>query len=312
MRIGIDFDNTIACYDGVFRRAAIERGLVPADIGSSKNAVRDHLNGSGRKDEFTELQGYVYGARMDLAAPYPGVAAFITAARVAGHDLFVVSHKTRHPFLGPQHDLHERRTRVPRGTAACRRRSDSRSARFLRADEGRQSRARGKPARRYVHRRPAGDPGPARIPRRHARHPVRSREPAHGTTFQALPRLGHDPSPAAGDGGMTAAGHSVGDDDDLRLARLLCRNAGLAEPRTSERLAGGRNNRVFRVDLADGGQRRSQALSPRSPRHPRPARSGVGLSARRSSARHRSRAASARQRPRWPMPRSTVSSRAAS
>lgn len=106
LRIGIDFDNTIACYDGVFRRAAIERGLVPADIGSSKNAVRDFLNGSGRKDEFTELQGYVYGARMDLVAPYPGVARFVADARSAGHELFVVSHKTRHPMLGPKHDMH--------------------------------------------------------------------------------------------------------------------------------------------------------------------------------------------------------------
>ena len=106
MRIGIDFDNTIANYDGVFRAAALERGLVPADIGTSKNAVRDHLNGSGRKNAFTELQGYVYGARMDLARPYPGVAAALAELRGAGHRLFVVSHKTRHPMLGPSHDLH--------------------------------------------------------------------------------------------------------------------------------------------------------------------------------------------------------------
>jgi hypothetical protein len=106
MRIGIDFDNTIACYDGVFHAAAIERGLIPSDLGCDKNSVRDHLNGSGRKDDFTELQGYVYGARMDLVSPYPGFADFVAAARKAGHDLFIVSHKTRHPILGPQHDMH--------------------------------------------------------------------------------------------------------------------------------------------------------------------------------------------------------------
>lgn len=106
LRIGIDFDNTIACYDGVFRRVALEHGLVPADIGSSKNAVRDYLNSSGRKDEFTELQGYVYGVRMELATLYPGVRDFIATARARGHALVVVSHKTRHPLLGPKHDLH--------------------------------------------------------------------------------------------------------------------------------------------------------------------------------------------------------------
>lgn len=107
MRIGIDFDNTIAKYDGVFHRAALERGLIPQDLAPSKNSVRDFLNGSGRKNEFTELQGYVYGARMDLVSVYEGVAEFLVAARGKGHDLFIVSHKTRHPILGPRYDMHE-------------------------------------------------------------------------------------------------------------------------------------------------------------------------------------------------------------
>lgn len=106
MIIGIDFDNTIANYDGVFMAAARERSLVPDDIGTSKNAVRDYLNGSGRKDDFTELQGYVYGARMDLVQPYAGVREFVVAARSAGHELAVVSHKTRTPMRGPDYDMH--------------------------------------------------------------------------------------------------------------------------------------------------------------------------------------------------------------
>lgn len=106
MRIGIDFDNTIACYDGVFHAAALERGLIAADLATDKNSVRDFLNGSGAADAFTELQGYVYGARMDLAAPYAGVVEFVRAARAAGHAVSVVSHKTRHPMMGPRHDLH--------------------------------------------------------------------------------------------------------------------------------------------------------------------------------------------------------------
>jgi hypothetical protein len=106
MRVGIDFDNTIACYDGVFHAAALEKGLIPADLNRDKNSVRDHLNGSGRNDDFTELQGYVYGARMELVSPYPGFAEFVEAARSAGHTLFIISHKTKHPILGPRHDMH--------------------------------------------------------------------------------------------------------------------------------------------------------------------------------------------------------------
>src|ERR1700751_3329589 len=94
MRIGIDFDNTIVCYDGVFHAAALERGLIPHHLGRDKNSVRDHLNGAGCADEFTELQGYVYGTRMDLASPYPGFADFVTAP-----------HKTAHPIACPKHDL---------------------------------------------------------------------------------------------------------------------------------------------------------------------------------------------------------------
>jgi hypothetical protein len=106
MRIGIDFDNTIVCYDGVFHRAAMERGMIPSDLPGSKIAVRDFLNRSGRQDAFTELQGYVYGTRMGLAALYPRVRDFVSAAHRAGHRLFIVSHKTKHPLSGPRHDLH--------------------------------------------------------------------------------------------------------------------------------------------------------------------------------------------------------------
>jgi hypothetical protein len=106
MRIGIDFDHTIVCYDGVFYRAALDLGLIPADLATSKNGVRDYLNNSGQAEAFTKLQGHVYGSRMDLASCYPGVRRFLFAAAAAGHELFVVSHKTRQPILGPKHDMH--------------------------------------------------------------------------------------------------------------------------------------------------------------------------------------------------------------
>lgn len=106
MRIGVDFDNTIACYDGAFHAAASERGLIPTTLGHGKNDVRDFLNANGGKDAFTELQGYVYGARMDLASLYPGVREFFAQALGDGHDILIVSHKTARPMMGPAYDLH--------------------------------------------------------------------------------------------------------------------------------------------------------------------------------------------------------------
>lgn len=108
MRIGIDFDNTIACYDGAFRPAAVELGLIPEDgaAGDDKTSIRDHLRAQGREDDWTLLQGHVYGARMALAHPFPGLRDFLEAAHRAGIALCVVSHKTRRPVRGPAHDLH--------------------------------------------------------------------------------------------------------------------------------------------------------------------------------------------------------------
>ncbi|MDO8289830.1 MAG: hypothetical protein Q7T44_11480 [Parvibaculum sp.] len=107
MRIGIDFDNTIVSYDALFFKVAHEAGLVPPNIVQTKVAVRDHLRKIGREDDWTEMQGTVYGGRMAEAIAYPGAFDFMRAAQVQGHELFIVSHKTRYPFRGVQYDLHE-------------------------------------------------------------------------------------------------------------------------------------------------------------------------------------------------------------
>jgi hypothetical protein len=106
MIIGVDFDNTIVCYDALFHRVAVERDLVPASVAVNKNAVRDHLRAAGREPEWTELQGYVYGARMAEADPFPGVKDFFRACREHGITVAIISHKTLHPFIGEPYDLH--------------------------------------------------------------------------------------------------------------------------------------------------------------------------------------------------------------
>jgi hypothetical protein len=106
MRIGLDFDNTIVNYDRLFHKAAVEQGLVPATIAQNKLAVRNYLRECNCEDQWTELQGYVYGARMDEADAYSGVLDFIRRAQDAGHELSIISHKTRYPFLGLPYDLH--------------------------------------------------------------------------------------------------------------------------------------------------------------------------------------------------------------
>src|SRR5207249_10636646 len=99
MRLGIDFDNTIVCYDQVFHQVAHEQNLIPADLPVSKQAVRDYLRAAGKEDRWTEMQGYVYGPRLTDAQAFPGVLDFIETQVKSGIELFVISHKTKHPYL---------------------------------------------------------------------------------------------------------------------------------------------------------------------------------------------------------------------
>ncbi|MGH7075635.1 MAG: hypothetical protein ACREFD_15765 [Stellaceae bacterium] len=107
LRIGIDFDNTIVCYDDVFHKAARERELIPPDLPENKGAVRDYLRAIDREDDWTELQGYIYGKRMELARPFDGALEFIAGCVRAGIDVSIISHKTRAPYRGPSFDLHQ-------------------------------------------------------------------------------------------------------------------------------------------------------------------------------------------------------------
>lgn len=107
MIIGIDFDNTIVCYDRIFHRVAFERGLIPEETPLAKNAVRDFLRVAGKEDVWTEMQGYVYGERMRDADAFPGLKDFLRTCADRGIRTCIVSHKTRYPYLGPQYDLHE-------------------------------------------------------------------------------------------------------------------------------------------------------------------------------------------------------------
>ncbi len=107
MRIGVDFDNTIISYDREFHRAARERGLVAPDVPATKADVRDSLRRQGQENAWTELQGYVYGVAIADAPPFPGVLDFFSRCRSQKISVFLISHKTRFPVLGPQWDLHQ-------------------------------------------------------------------------------------------------------------------------------------------------------------------------------------------------------------
>ncbi len=107
MRIGIDFDNTIICYDRVFNSVGIEKGLVPESLETGKGFVRDYLRQHDREKEWIWLQGYVYGTRLADAQPYEGVKEFFDYCALEHIECFIISHKTVYPYSGQKYNLHD-------------------------------------------------------------------------------------------------------------------------------------------------------------------------------------------------------------
>lgn len=107
MRIGLDLDNTIVCYDRLFADLAVEQGLLEPGEADDKTAVRNALRARDREDAWTLLQGLAYGPRMGEAQAFDGALEFLDAARAAGLPLCLISHRSRRPYAGPPYDLHD-------------------------------------------------------------------------------------------------------------------------------------------------------------------------------------------------------------
>ena len=98
MNIGIDFDNTIAYYDTLFREVAMDEGIIDGNWEDKrKTELRDYLRRqpNGEKS-WMKLQGLVYGKYMLGAKMMSGVANFFLSCNVRGHKIFIVSHKTEY------------------------------------------------------------------------------------------------------------------------------------------------------------------------------------------------------------------------
>lgn len=107
MLLGLDFDNTLICYDTLFHRVALDRGLIPANLPAQKTCVRDYLRQQDQEDQWTHMQGEVYGSRITEANPFPQMLNTLQGLASAGIPMRLISHKTRHPYKGPAYDLHQ-------------------------------------------------------------------------------------------------------------------------------------------------------------------------------------------------------------
>ena len=98
--IGIDFDNTLVCYDEVFYIAAREERLIEPSLPKRKEEIRDAirllLDGEKR---WTRLQAMVYGPRMSGATMFEGADVFLRHCARRRTPVRIVSHKTHFTTL---------------------------------------------------------------------------------------------------------------------------------------------------------------------------------------------------------------------
>ena len=106
MRIGLDFDNTIVCYNEAIAFLAEELFQLPPDLSRTKIGVRDFLRAAGREQEWTAFQGELYGPGMDHAQPFEAAIATMQQLMAVGHELVIISHRSLRPYAGEPHDLH--------------------------------------------------------------------------------------------------------------------------------------------------------------------------------------------------------------
>ena len=105
--LGIDFDNTLVNYDNLFHKVAVEKGLIKYSLPANKIAIRDYLREKGWDDQFTLLQGEVYGLRILEAEPANGAVSTLYKIMERNMDIVLISHKTEFPYKGPRYNLRQ-------------------------------------------------------------------------------------------------------------------------------------------------------------------------------------------------------------
>lgn len=104
--IGIDFDNTIIDYGNLFYDAGVSLGIVQPLEKLKKQDIRHYLIRIGKEQEWTRIQGLVYGNYIRRATVMPGFLEFLGFCSKKKLKVLIISHKTRESKVGHKYDLH--------------------------------------------------------------------------------------------------------------------------------------------------------------------------------------------------------------
>ena len=102
--IGIDLDNTIAIYDQLVRNQANLLN-VPFEF-KSKKEIADYLRDIDSEEEWTKLQGLIYGPLMDYAEVANGFLDTLGELIERNFEIIIISHRTNYSEYDGLYDLH--------------------------------------------------------------------------------------------------------------------------------------------------------------------------------------------------------------
>ncbi len=102
--IGIDFDNTIVDYKNLFSKVAKTKNFIKRE-NLNKTELKQFLIKNFHENEWTKIQGEVYGKTIFEAKPYKNFLNSISHLNNNKFEKLIISHKTKYPILGKKYNL---------------------------------------------------------------------------------------------------------------------------------------------------------------------------------------------------------------
>ncbi len=110
MIIGIDFDNTIIDYSNLFEIVA-KKKKYKLNSNLNKASLKKFLIKNKKENEWTIIQGEVYGKYIMRAKLQKGFIKLFKYLLKQNIKIFIVSHKTKYPYLGKKINLRKAATK---------------------------------------------------------------------------------------------------------------------------------------------------------------------------------------------------------
>lgn len=100
MKIAIDLDNTIICYDGAFLPSAIKAGLDVPSGTASKMEIKRLAFEVGGNLLWTKIQAIAYTEEIAKCPGFPHFKSFLTRALNESVEMVIISHKSAAAYNG--------------------------------------------------------------------------------------------------------------------------------------------------------------------------------------------------------------------